>query len=203
MIFQKEQNQNKELLNRIARYGIGEELPPKEEVEELKKETFLFLMPHLFWGRTGPRLSFTKEVGEAIQAHQDALLKIASFWCNLVGLSSYKQVLLKHPFRDYFVKYDAPEKEWFETLPKVAKRSILVHLSGKVDKPMSPQKTKVWLLKWGFVLIKSFCFEKEQYISEAARIRQMQDDATNMFIVFSKLSMLPDVVKEWEKERSN
>ena len=80
------------IAERFARYGIGKELPPKEEVEEMKKEAILFLISDVFWGRTGPYGSFTKEVGEAIKAHQDFLFWMTTFICNTVGFSSYKKI---------------------------------------------------------------------------------------------------------------
>ena len=92
----KKAESEQRLLNitkRFARYGIGKELPPKEEVEEMKKEGVLFLISDVFWGRTGPCLSFaTTSAVEAIRAHQDLFFWMTTFICNVVGLSSYKKI---------------------------------------------------------------------------------------------------------------
>ena len=89
----KKPESEQRLLNitkRFARYGIGKELPPKEEVEEMKKEGILFLISDVFWSAFFNR-DPTKG-HEAFKAHQDLFFWMTTFVCNTVGLSSYKKI---------------------------------------------------------------------------------------------------------------
>ena len=196
---------NEEILSRITRYGIGEKLPSKKEIKELNADVSFFLENTLFryfsYDRYRLLGGYPFAPIEYIRKNITDLMKVVSYWCNTVGLSSYQQIYQERCEEQIPISTsDIPEEMWKKKLDKIEQEKIKMHLST-YEKKFERTSTEYLVNREHYddIELAYFLFSAIHY--------KGYNKPSDVAVLFNKLnrilltrSALEEWIKEWEGE---